>query len=179
MTEPDVEEVDDFDPFADLEDRAHLERVADVRQVVEGTSTTPWASDPAWARQVVLSAKAEMAAKKAAEKPPIPAPEIPTRMASADDPVPKALLGMRKKAEEHGWTTRAVYGRGPWLGSRDRVEQQDVFTLGMRRAGILIKASWRKGKFDSGWIFSPYNREPGASWRAISSPNIKKELMTE
>ncbi len=174
MTEEEV-----WDPFVDLEDREHLEKVADVRVQYGVLDSSSWASDPDEVRRIILASKAAKAAEKAAEKPPIPPADISWRVPFSDHEVPKAVDRMMGKAQDHGWSTRILYGRGPWLGAQDRTAQNDIVLLGMARAGTLIRACWRNGKFDSGFILSPYNRDPGPNWRAITSPNINKELTSE
>lgn len=170
---------DDDDFWDDLvEDHEHLERVGALRHEAPPFPAELLTSNPTEVRMIIQHMKAEKSQE--AIKVPIPPPEIPARPAEEHDPVPRTADRILAKAGMRGWTGHLTYGRGPWLGSRDRAAQSDVVWAWLSSpSGERIRAVWRDGKFVSGRHYSPYRHEEGPNWVAVSSPEINRILEAE
>lgn len=100
----------------------------------------------------------------APEKIAVPAPEVPARPARPEE-IPGGARTVLKRLEKHGWTTEALYARGPWVNHQDEPDMATFWVdagVGLEQieivavtATLLIRARRGDQKIAAQWVLRP------------------------
>jgi hypothetical protein len=99
------------------------------------------------------------------EKIAVPAPEVPARPARPEE-IPGGARTVLKRLEKHGWTTEALYARGPWVDNAmtpdmitmwevDSAGQAEPATIVAVTASILVRGRRGRQQVAALWVLRP------------------------
>lgn len=104
----------------------------------------PWAMPEGWAARVHAAVKKKTKEDAVVVRPPVPAPEVPSRP-TTDEELASCASAHRtvKKASKNGWMVWSFWARGPLIGDDGKVlEIVNSIGLRMTRDGERITAVW-------------------------------------